>query len=133
MILRPLNRVIKTFAKRFKFNINWKITFLSLLFFPLLLFLGFWQVDRAQQKQTILDNWHKQQELAPLNLNSMSWPIDSHSIVKRKIKAKGHFQTKKYWLLEAKIYRGKVGYQIVMPFILDGVDTNDTNSEKLYW
>lgn len=131
MILRPLNRVIKTFAKRFKFNINWKITFLSLLFSPLLLSLGFWQLDRAQQKQTILDDWHEQQKLPALDLNSMLWPIRSHSLVKRKIKAKGHFQAKKYWLLEAKVYRGIVGYHVVMPFILGAVDTNDTHTEKV--
>lgn len=130
MILQPLNRVIK----RFKFEIHWRITFLSVLFFPLLLSLGFWQIDRAQQKQNILDDWHKQQQLPPLDLNSMAWPIDFHSTVKRKIKAKGRFQEKKYWLLEAKLYRGKVGYHVVMPFIIDVVDTldgNDTNTERV--
>ena len=105
--------------KTFKCDINWKITLLSVLFFSLLISLGLWQLDRAEQKQTILDDWQKQQELPPLDLTNISWQELTTSALKRKVRVGGVFNDKEYWLLEAKVYHGKVGYQVVMPLVLD--------------
>lgn len=99
----------------FNFCINWKITALSFLFLPVLVYLGLWQLDRAQEKQTILDQWQQQQALEPISLNNIPWRSINESKLKRKVSVVATFDISRYWLLEGKMYRGEPGYHVVMP------------------
>lgn len=123
-----------------KFQINWKITFLSLLFLPILISLGFWQLARAQEKQTILQRWEKQQALEPLDLSSIQTSLDFNAKAEdiapkstdasrvddqsfRQVQFEATLDNEKFWLLEGKINRGVVGYHVVMPAKLTSSNT----------
>ena len=113
----------------FQFCVNWRVTFFSVCLLPLLITLGFWQLDRAEQKQIILDLWESQQSLAPITLDTITIDVlfkESTTDKKiendqrfRKIHLAGVFHKDKYWLLEGKTHRGQVGYQVLMPVKID--------------
>jgi len=66
-------------SKTLRFTINWKVTTFSILLMPILVSLGIWQLERAEQKQTILEQWETQQALPPLKLTELN-----HSLIERK-------------------------------------------------
>lgn len=101
----------------FSIKVNWKIGLFSLLLMPLLISLGFWQLRRAEEKQTIQDLWRHQQAMPPIEIDAI---LDSDDNF-RRVKVTGQFIPERYWLLENKIRDGRLGYEIVMPFrLVDG-------------
>ncbi len=93
------------------FSPNWKLTLASLLFLPLLISLGVWQLNRAKEKQTILDSWYAQQAQSPVTIKRLS------DLKAAPVQLQGLFVTAKYWLLESKFFEGKLGYEVLMPFV----------------
>ena len=49
----------------FTWQPNKKILLLSFCLFPLLVTLGFWQLDRADEKQSIVNQYNANQQAAP--------------------------------------------------------------------
>ncbi|HEY7886394.1 MAG TPA: SURF1 family protein [Cellvibrionaceae bacterium] len=101
----------------FAFALNRKITVLVVLALPLLLSLGFWQLDRAEQKRTLELGFAEQQARAPVSLADNS--ISQLPLYQRII-AEGQFDNEHTWLLDNKQRRGQVGYEVVSPFRLTG-------------
>jgi cytochrome oxidase assembly protein ShyY1 len=92
---------------------QWKITILVLLFFPILTYLGFWQLDRAEQKEKLLVFYEQQSELAHTSLAV----LDADAKTKyRNVKVTGKYDIDHYWLLDNQPRQGKPGYEIIMPF-----------------
>lgn len=96
---------------------------LMLIFlFPLLVYLGFWQIHRGDIKSHI-------QKI--FNQRSLSLPIDLNRYKNINLEKnyspgtiQGHFDNQRSFLLENKIYLHQVGYEILTPFILkDGQET----------
>lgn len=101
-------------APKFQFKPNWKILLFTLLLLPLLLSLGVWQLQRAEEKKTIQESWQAQQALPPVPFAEIK---DSAEVEFRRVSLRGRFDGEHYWLLENRILDGKLGYEIVMPFI----------------
>ena len=101
--------------QRFQFDFNWKITLFVVFLFPVLLLLGFWQLDRADEKRVLESNWLQNQALPVLELEKLQ---DQHLRAPyfRRIRISGEFLTEKYWLRENQIHNGKLGYQVIMLF-----------------
>ena len=57
--------------KIFEWQPNVKIIVFSLLFFPLLITLGFWQLERAEEKREILKEFNLNQQLPPATLEDL--------------------------------------------------------------
>lgn len=95
-----------------RFRFNWKISLFCLVLFPLLMALGFWQLSRAQYKQTLQQTWQREQALVPVHYRQI---VDTHNNA-RRVYAEGHFDGEKYWLLENKMMAGRLGYEVVVPF-----------------
>lgn len=81
---------------------------------PLLVSLGFWQLDRAEEKENILSALEETKRLP-----ETQWKANTLESG-RLVKASGYFETQKYWLLDNKIHRGKVGFEVIMPFHIEG-------------
>jgi surfeit locus 1 family protein len=93
---------------------QWKFTALVLLFLPVLLYLGFWQLDRADQKEKLLVFYEQQSALAHTPLAN----LDNENKTKyRNVSIKGQYDIDHYWLLDNQPRQGKPGYEIIMPFI----------------
>ena len=97
-------------------SLHWKITLFVLFFFPVLLKLGFWQLDRADEKQALVSAYHKQQTLAAIPLKML--PITENRRY-QKVIVTGVYDTEHYWLLDNRSRQGRVGYEVIMPFMMD--------------
>ncbi len=98
-------------------TINWKITLLGLCFLPLLLRLGFWQIERADEKRQLIAHAEEQLQLPPLSLQENN--IQPDQLKQRRVIASGKFLAGKYWLLDNRVFRGKVGYEVIAPLETD--------------
>lgn len=84
----------------------------------ILLKLGFWQLDRAQQKRKIID---KASNVAIYELNELE-PKTILSLNNKTVKADVKIVTDKVWLLDNQVHKGKVGYGVIAAaFISDDV------------
>lgn len=100
----------------FTFEFNWKISALTLIFLPLMVGLGFWQLQRADEKNTIQQSLEQQQALPPLNLAE----AEPEQLVEfRRIMFSGRPDSERIWLMENQIYQGKVGYHLLVPVTLN--------------
>ena len=92
---------------------QWKLTALALLFLPALINLGFWQLDRAYQKEKLLEFYEQQNELKHTPLAY----LDSLAKTKyRNVTVFGKYDIDHYWLLDNQPRQGRPGYEIIMPF-----------------
>lgn len=92
------------------------LVFIPLLF--LLLRLGFWQLDRAEEKQQVLSHFQAMAKMPPLELmpHSDTKQVEIHN---RKVQLRGHFIANRSFLHDNQVYKGKVGYHVITPFIED--------------
>jgi cytochrome oxidase assembly protein ShyY1 len=91
---------------------QWQLSLLFLLFLPLLLRLGFWQLERAEEKQQLLTVYQQQRELPVKKFNARHPQNISHY---QTVELVGEYEKNRYWLLDNMPRNGKVGYEIVMP------------------
>lgn len=93
---------------------HWPMTLLVSLLLPLLVSLSLWQLARAQEKQTLLLNYQQLQVKRKANLESLTaeqW-VDYLPVY-----LQGTFNREHYWLLDNRSRNGRVGYEVVAPFI----------------
>ena len=96
-----------------KWNPGWKLTLFVLFFFPILVTLAFWQLDRAEEKRQIIANeTFRRAQLAVTidKLEETSW-VSYVSVL-----LNGNFNNEQTFLLDNQQYRGRFGYEIITPF-----------------
>jgi len=101
-----------------QFNItpNWKVSLLCLVTLPVLLSLGFWQLDRAGEKRDRQQQLNRIAAAPPVSLTearAASLP-DGHRLLLR-----GHYLPSYNWLLDNRQRQGRVGYEVITPFELE--------------
>lgn len=98
-------------------------TLATLLVFPLLISLGMWQLDRAEQKRTLYERYQQRREAAALDLNlEPSLRMDTEGVIWRRIKARGRFDEQQQILLDNQVMNMEAGYFIYTPFRLEDED-----------
>ena len=90
-------------------------TLVTLVTLAFLLSLGFWQLDRARQKQAILDQYQADHGGAiRINADSVSVLDMNYQVAE----AKGYFDTAHQFLLDNRTHNGVAGYHVVTPFLV---------------
>jgi surfeit locus 1 family protein len=90
---------------------DWRINLLALLLLPVLLSLGFWQLDRADEKQQLQMQYQQRQQTGPIDIATIALEQD---LSYQPVTLIGEYQTLPYTvLLDNKIYRGRFGYEII--------------------
>jgi cytochrome oxidase assembly protein ShyY1 len=89
-------------------------TLAFLLLFPLLLALGFWQLDRAGQKQALLDAQQARSTGVPVDLQLLSAVTGEDRF--RPAVARGHFVPGRQWLQDNRVHAGQAGYHVYSLF-----------------
>lgn len=91
------------------------------LLLPLLVSLGFWQLDRAEEKRIRYETFMQRQTAAPINLNMnrevLKKPGD---ILWQRVFATGVFADDKIILLDNQIINAQAGYFVFTPFLMRG-------------
>lgn len=96
------------------------ITFLVL---PVLVSLGFWQLDRAEQKRELHGQFLSHQSADPIDLNLNRAIRETKSeIMWRHIRLAGQFAEQTHILLDNQVVRREPGYFVLTPFRLADED-----------
>jgi surfeit locus 1 family protein len=86
----------------------------------LLLSLGFWQLDRAAQKRSLLDAYGARPIDSAVQLSAAFAPDINWRY--RRAEIEGSYLPTQQFLLDNRVYQGRVGYQVLTPLRLkDGV------------
>jgi surfeit locus 1 family protein len=90
----------------------------TLLLLGLLISLGFWQLDRAEQKRAVLAGYNTERDSTVIELEPglQSYRDFNYQIAS----ATGHYDAARHFLLDNRTYNGRVGYHVLTPFMLRG-------------
>ena len=91
---------------------------ITLSILPLLLALGFWQLDRAQQKEAIqlLYTTHAALPPVPVTRVDMTDPASRY----RKVSAEGRYDSERQILLDNQVQGGQPGFHVFTPLRIPG-------------
>jgi surfeit locus 1 family protein len=79
----------------------------------ILIGLGFWQLDRAKQKEKILEQYQEAMQAAPITMANL--PKDYATVNFRRILLEGEFLNERNFLLDNKFYKHQFGYHVITP------------------
>lgn len=105
--------------ERLQFTPNWRASMLVLMLLPLLVSLGFWQLDRAEEKRQLQYLFAQRQADGPLPIAQL---YDTEDLQYQPVTLRGEFINDKAVLLDNRIYHGRFGYEVITPFQLEGKD-----------
>lgn len=91
-------------------------TIVTLLILPVLLNLGFWQLDRAEEKRELIELFKKQNNSGPLLITETT-KIDA-TLNYRNSEVEGNYNLSKMIFIDNKIHQGKTGVYVLTPFKL---------------
>ena len=98
---------------RHRFAPGWPLCVFVLVFLPLLVSLGFWQLERAEEKRTLQERIDQGREKPAIALNDM--PRD-RDVAWRQIRLRGQFDVEHLWLLDNRTRDGRPGVEVLQPF-----------------
>ena len=91
----------------------------TLISFPLLLSLGFWQLDRAAEKEQVMQKFEANFSSTPVDLNMNLPDLNDHAAMQwRNITVSGNFESTHQFLLDNQPMNFKTGYLVFTPFKL---------------
>lgn len=91
-------------------------TLLTVLLLAVMVSLGFWQLDRAEQKQQMLDDFEAAAEGAPEPLDK---PAPAADDAPAHVRVAGRFQSDGQLLLDNQIREGRAGVRVWTPLRRD--------------
>ena len=92
----------------------------ALAVFLLFLRLGFWQLDRAEEKLVLQAGYHNQINAAPVNLGqAVPYRNQADRMHWRRCMLDGRYDAHRTFLLDNQVYRGVAGYQVFSRFVLE--------------
>ena len=88
----------------------------TLLLLGLLISLGFWQLDRAEQKRALLAGYNTDRDATVIQLEPglQSYRDFNYQIAS----AAGRYDPDRQFLLDNRTHNGRVGYHVLTPFVL---------------
>jgi len=81
--------------------------------------LGFWQLQRAHEKQARYQAFDDRQSAPPLEFDSIASQAPLSDSLWRRVTLSGHYLDL-YVVLDNRISQGRPGYEILSPFVSDG-------------
>lgn len=92
----------------------------TLLLLPLLLYLGLWQLNRADQKETLQQRYQRYRDAPHVSLAEV--PLSDPASRYRKVVVQGRYDSRHQILLDNKIENGQPGYHVYTPLKIAGED-----------
>lgn len=101
------------------FRPGWKLTVFTLAFTPLLLWLGFWQLDREQEKVLLQQDFETRSQQPARSLESLDWSR-ANELAYLSVSALGVYDAEHTYLLDNRTFQGRAGYEVLSPFNTQG-------------
>lgn len=96
------------------FSPGWKLSVFTALLMPLLLWLGYWQLDREQEKEAMQADHAARSTAHALPVQAVDWQAADLAYV--RVDAEGHYDNERSYLLDNRIFQGRAGYEVLTPF-----------------
>ena len=93
----------------------------ALLLVPVFGTLGFWQLQRGQEKHALQAEYDRRAVQSPIVLGAERRAADAVQFF--RVQASGVYETEFQVLLDNRIHRGVAGYHVITPFRIAGGDT----------
>lgn len=106
--------------KRYRFRPGWITTLVFIVLLPILIGLGFWQLDRAGQKTELRDRYAARGRMEPVDVNRRA--LDADGMDFRRATARGRYRADRTIYLDNQVLDGTPGYHVLTPLALDAVD-----------
>lgn len=106
-----------------RFRPGWAPTVAVLLMLPLMVSLGFWQLDRAEEKRALLQVFAERSAAPPLAAEQLP---DIAEPVYRHVRLRGRFDAAHSVLLDNSVRDGQAGVELIQPF-------HDQSSDLWLW
>jgi surfeit locus 1 family protein len=109
-------------AERAPFRLNFWMTVCAVPALMILLGLGFWQVERLEWKQAIIDERAARLAAPPVAIAAVpetSWQNIEH----RRVTVRGRFIHDREILLLNRVRHGQTGFDVITPMILESGDS----------
>lgn len=92
-------------------------TVATLALLPVMVWLGMWQLDRAEQKLRLQAEYdHRQLEPA---VHMVSVLEDPETLRFRRLVARGHYEPQHQILIDNRVHQGQAGYHVLTPLRLE--------------
>lgn len=104
------------------FRFSWLGLALYALLMALLCSLGFWQLDRAEQKRILLAQQQQALDADRIDLNQQA-VTDLNAVRYHKAVLRGRYDAAHQFLLDNQIVDGKSGYFVLTPVFIEGANT----------
>jgi surfeit locus 1 family protein len=105
----------------FRFDAEWRITLFTAVLVPLMIGLGFWQLQRAEEKAALAMAFEERQEQPPTPLSAL-WDKPGESLAYTPVRLSGQFVPDAYFLLDNQMRGGQFGYEVLGVLRLSGTD-----------
>lgn len=102
---------------RLQWQWNWKLMVFVLCLLPVTTGLGFWQLQRADEKRQLLAEFEQRRDSPAKSLADLTI---SDGVSYRRVIARGRYDNDRTVLLANRIRRGRYGYEVVTPFDIEG-------------
>ena len=96
---------------------HWLLAVFTLAAFALLIKLSYWQWQRAEQKQTQLDQLHSAEQQGPVQWVDLA-SIQAEQQDGLMLQGKAVWLKPAVWLLDNQLIQGKAGYDVVIPVLV---------------
>jgi len=106
------------FFKKYEFNFTLIPTTAFIVAFICFIQLGFWQLERASEKNNINSNYTLRQDDALINLNNTNSINNKEALLWRRAEVDGSFLNKKNIILDNQIFNQIAGFNILTPFLI---------------
>jgi surfeit locus 1 family protein len=105
-------------------GIEFRFNFISMMFFltalSILISLGFWQLNRADEKKTFLLKQHLSGAKESIKLSALL-DISSDDLRYRKTEMTGEYDEQHQFLIDNQINNGQAGFFVMTPYKIDGL------------
>jgi surfeit locus 1 family protein len=95
-----------------RFESEWRITLFTVVMVPLMIGLGFWQLQRGDEKAALAALFEARQQQHPASIDAL-WNLPDESLAYLRVQLSGSFLPDAYFLLDNQVRAGKVGYQVL--------------------
>ena len=90
------------------------MTAFVVFFFPILIYLGSWQVIRGLEKEDIVNKHYENKSLPVINEKEMT-TLDLENLIYRTVNLEGEYRPESY-ILDNRLYRQEAGYEVFTAF-----------------
>jgi cytochrome oxidase assembly protein ShyY1 len=101
-----------------KFDPEWRITLFTLLLVPVMVSLGFWQLQRADDKAELAIAFEQKQLRSPALLGATLQEQEPDALAYLPVRLLGRFREHQYFLLDNRIQGGRYGNEVLGVFEL---------------